>query len=105
MFLITRPQDAVPTLRTQSTGLGLKAIYNAAARIYAEGGLLAFWIGNGIAVTKIFPESATRFYSYESSVSPLLALTMRFPSDVSMTETAIREVLGWRTGREGYQRR
>lgn len=90
-------------LRTQSAGLGFKAIYNAAARIYAEGGLLSFWIGNGIAVTKIFPESAIRFYSYESSVSPFLARAMRFPFNVSTTETAIREVLGWRTGREGYQ--
>jgi solute carrier family 25 (mitochondrial phosphate transporter), member 23/24/25/41 len=42
---------------------------NAVARIYSEGGFLAFWTGNGISVTKIFPESAIKFFAYESSVS------------------------------------
>lgn len=48
---------------------GLKAIGSAVARIYAEGGVLAFWTGNGLSVMKIFPESAIKFLSYESSVS------------------------------------
>lgn len=48
---------------------GLKAIGSAIARIYAEGGVLAFWTGNGLSVMKIFPESAIRFLAYETSVS------------------------------------
>lgn len=47
---------------------GLKAIGGATARIYAEGGVLAFWTGNGLSVMKIFPESAIRFMTYETVV-------------------------------------
>ncbi|KAL0576914.1 hypothetical protein V5O48_005060 [Marasmius crinis-equi] len=46
---------------------GVKAIGSAVARIYAEGGVMAFWVGNGLSVAKIFPESAIKFFSYESS--------------------------------------
>ncbi|THH32885.1 hypothetical protein EUX98_g1280 [Antrodiella citrinella] len=46
---------------------GMKAIAGAVARIYAEGGVLAFWTGNGLSVAKILPESAIKFMSYESS--------------------------------------
>ena len=42
---------------------------NAVVRIYSEGGFLAFWTGNGLSVAKIFPESAMKFFVYESSVS------------------------------------
>lgn len=49
---------------------GLKAIGGAVARIYAEGGILAFWTGNGLSVMKIFPESAIKFMTYESAVRP-----------------------------------
>ena len=34
--------------------------------------MLAFWTGNGLSVLKILPESAIKFLSYESSVSPVL---------------------------------
>jgi solute carrier family 25 phosphate transporter 23/24/25/41 len=44
---------------------------NAVSRIFAEGGVLAFWTGNGLSVAKIFPESAIKFYAYESSVRHL----------------------------------
>jgi solute carrier family 25 phosphate transporter 23/24/25/41 len=68
IFLITRPQD-VGVLAPKPSIVGVKAITAAVARIYAEGGLLAFWIGNGLSVAKIFPESAIKFFTYESSVS------------------------------------
>ena len=47
---------------------GMKAIGAAVGRIYAEGGIRGFWIGNGLSVAKIFPESAIKFFSYETSV-------------------------------------
>jgi Mitochondrial carrier protein len=50
----------------------VKTITNAVTRIYSEGGLLAFWTGNSLSVTKIFPESAIKFFAYESSVSHFL---------------------------------
>ena len=49
---------------------GLQAIGGAVRRIYAEGGIRGFWTGNGLSVVKILPESAIKFFAYESSVSP-----------------------------------
>lgn len=48
---------------------GAKAIGGAIRQIYVEGGVLAFWVGNGLSVAKIMPESAIKFFSYETSVS------------------------------------
>ncbi|KAF7292381.1 Mitochondrial carrier protein [Mycena chlorophos] len=68
IFLITRPPDmGGATISAKPSLGGAKVIASAVARIYAEGGLLAFWTGNGLSVAKIFPESAIKFFSYESS--------------------------------------
>ncbi|KAJ7682736.1 mitochondrial carrier [Mycena polygramma] len=68
IFLITRPPDLGGTLIAPQPNLGgAKVIASAVARIYAEGGVLAFWTGNGLSVAKIFPESAIKFFAYESS--------------------------------------
>ncbi|OBZ70391.1 Calcium-binding mitochondrial carrier protein SCaMC-1-B [Grifola frondosa] len=48
-------------------GMAGAAIGGAIARIYSEGGVLAFWTGNGLSVAKILPESAIKFLAYESS--------------------------------------
>ncbi|KAJ3003911.1 hypothetical protein NUW54_g5063 [Trametes sanguinea] len=68
IFLITRPPELGGTsLTPQAPVRGLKAIGSAIARIYAEGGILGFWTGNGLSVAKILPESAIKFLAYESS--------------------------------------
>ncbi|KAJ7498844.1 mitochondrial carrier [Mycena latifolia] len=68
IFLITRPPDLGGAPVTPKPGIGgAKIIASAVARIYAEGGILAFWTGNGLSVAKIFPESAIKFFAYESS--------------------------------------
>ncbi|KAG6902232.1 hypothetical protein C0995_002864 [Termitomyces sp. Mi166 len=73
IFLITRPPDLGGAPLSSKPGLGgMRTIGNAVARIYAEGGVSAFWTGNGLSVAKIFPESAIKFFTYESSVSPPL---------------------------------
>ncbi|KAF9652192.1 mitochondrial carrier [Thelephora ganbajun] len=65
IFLITRQPD--PTLTVPSRPFGMKAVTGAMTRIYVENGILGFWIGNGLSVVKILPESAIKFLSYESS--------------------------------------
>jgi solute carrier family 25 phosphate transporter 23/24/25/41 len=72
IFLITRPPELggpSPAASGAQQITGVKTIMNAIARIYSEGGFLAFWTGNGLSVAKIFPESAIKFFAYESSVS------------------------------------
>lgn len=70
IFLITRPPDlGGPTLASKPSLGSVKVISSAVSRIYSEGGVRAFWTGNGLSVAKIFPESAIKFFAYESSVS------------------------------------
>ncbi len=77
IFLITRPPGLAgpSTTSVQAKATGVKVIIHSIARIYAEGGLLGFWVGNGLSVAKIFPESAIKFFSYEYAVSPLKSLS------------------------------
>ena len=44
-------------MATTTTG-NARAIGRAVAHLYAEGGLAAFWVGNGLNVVKIFPVSS-----------------------------------------------
>lgn len=46
---------------------GLKALGNAISTLYQKGGLRTFYVGNGLNIVKIFPESAIKFLTYESS--------------------------------------
>ncbi|KAL7414439.1 mitochondrial carrier domain-containing protein [Mrakia frigida] len=47
---------------------GLENLKRATMRLYINGGgLRSFWVGNGLNVIKIMPESAIKFFSYESS--------------------------------------
>jgi len=48
--------------------MGFQHLGDAVRTIYVQGGgVRAFWVGNGLNVTKIFPESAIKFFSYEYS--------------------------------------
>ncbi|KDR83676.1 hypothetical protein GALMADRAFT_110441 [Galerina marginata CBS 339.88] len=69
IFLITRSPElgGPPIVPAQRNSAGVRIIASAVARIYSEGGVLAFWTGNGLSVAKIFPESAIKFFAYESS--------------------------------------
>lgn len=72
IFLITRPPDLGGlSLSPKAPVRGVRAIATAVARIYAEGGVLAFWTGNGLSVIKILPESAIKFFTYETSKQAL----------------------------------
>lgn len=54
---------------TKKTNMsGLPALYSAMHKIYVQGGgVKAFWVGNGLNIVKIFPESAIKFLSYETA--------------------------------------
>ncbi|KAF9534261.1 mitochondrial carrier [Crepidotus variabilis] len=69
VHLITRTPELSGAMAggKQAELSGIRTISTAVLRIYAEGGVLAFWVGNGLSVAKIFPESAIKFFSYESS--------------------------------------
>jgi len=73
IFLITRAPEmsgvnlANPAEASKAATQGVKALLGAVRAIYVESGILGFWVGNGLNVAKIFPESAIKFYSYESS--------------------------------------
>ncbi|KAA1466367.1 mitochondrial carrier [Dentipellis sp. KUC8613] len=68
IFLITRPPDLGGTSFSPKASVrGVHAIASAVSILYKEGGVRAFWVGNGLSVLKIFPESAIKFLAYESS--------------------------------------
>lgn len=50
-------------------------IAQAIRNIYAQGGLRAFFVGNGLNVIKIVPESAIKFYMFETSKAFLAQVT------------------------------
>ncbi|WFD35080.1 hypothetical protein MCUN1_001929 [Malassezia cuniculi] len=45
----------------------LRSLAQAVSALYAQGGLRTFWLGNGLNCIKIFPESAIKFFSYETA--------------------------------------
>jgi len=67
VYLIT--STATPASNTKAGPFrAVHTLWDAMARIYREGGgVRAFWVGNGLNVTKILPESAIKFVSYEQS--------------------------------------
>ncbi|WVR04148.1 hypothetical protein IAU60_001147 [Kwoniella sp. DSM 27419] len=74
IYLITTPDVASLSKEARSKDpfrAGVRAVTNlwgAVKHIHGDGGgLRAFWVGNGLNVTKIFPESAIKFVSYEQS--------------------------------------
>ncbi|KIM25974.1 hypothetical protein M408DRAFT_73637, partial [Serendipita vermifera MAFF 305830] len=70
IFLATRPVEVAGPLTAEALlhpQRSTKVLMSAVAQIYAEGGIRGYWIGNGLNTIKIFPESAIKFLSYESS--------------------------------------
>lgn len=53
---------------TKAAGQSLGVLREALTNLYRDGGgIKAFWVGNGLNCLKIFPESAIKFLSYETS--------------------------------------
>ncbi|ODN76545.1 hypothetical protein L202_05207 [Cryptococcus amylolentus CBS 6039] len=69
-------------------------LWGAMKKIYVDGkGIRAFWVGNGLNVTKIFPESAIKFVSYEQS-KKFLAKYWDCVSDPSELSSSSRFISG-----------
>lgn len=45
----------------------IRSLVSAVSTLYMQGGLRTFWLGNGLNCVKIFPESAIKFFSYETA--------------------------------------
>ncbi|RSH94259.1 hypothetical protein EHS25_004062 [Saitozyma podzolica] len=75
-------------------GTAVGNLWLAVTRIYQTGGgVRAFWVGNGLNVTKIFPESAIKFVSYEQS-KRFLAKYWDKVSDPSELSSSSRFIAG-----------
>ncbi|WFD45275.1 hypothetical protein MPSI1_003957 [Malassezia psittaci] len=66
VFLMTS-QETLGPHAPHSARVGFGELARGMAEIYRKGGLRGFWLGNGLNCIKIFPESAIKFFSYETS--------------------------------------
>lgn len=101
IYLITTDAPLVkpggPPLSRNPLFMSTRAVsnlYAAMGRIYVDGGgIKAFWVGNGLNVIKILPESAIKFYSYEQS-KRFLAKYWDCVADVSDLSSSSRFLAG-----------
>lgn len=63
------------TAATQVAAKSQSTILMGLKNIYHQGGFRAFFVGNGLNVIKIVPESAIKFYVFETTKSILAELT------------------------------
>ncbi|WFD31989.1 hypothetical protein MSPP1_003031 [Malassezia sp. CBS 17886] len=66
VYLITA-QPAAAQAPGQPSRSTVGSLVQSIGAIYREGGLRGFWLGNGLNCVKIFPESAIKFLTYETS--------------------------------------
>lgn len=82
----TAPFDRLKVylITNQNSSVSLR---QAITRIYQQGGWRGFFVGNGLNVMKIIPESAIKFYSYETC-KRLVATTFGYDDKDSIPTTA-----------------
>ncbi|KAN0065068.1 hypothetical protein ACQY0O_001563 [Thecaphora frezii] len=65
---VAKGQTGVVGGTAKAAGHGIGTLQEALYKLYRDGGgVKAFWTGNGLNCVKIFPESAIKFLSYETS--------------------------------------
>ncbi|KAI9304635.1 mitochondrial carrier domain-containing protein [Cunninghamella echinulata] len=74
VYLITQTAYK-PTKSTVPNANASLSILSAVRNIYSQGGLRAFFVGNGLNVFKIVPESSIKFYVFETAKTVLAELT------------------------------
>ncbi|KAI8373663.1 mitochondrial carrier domain-containing protein [Blakeslea trispora] len=75
VYLITQTSYTPSAARTTATIKGQSTILSGLKNIYQQGGFRGFFVGNGLNVIKIVPESAIKFYVFETAKSVLAELT------------------------------
>jgi len=105
---LTAPMDRVKTL--MQAGLAKYTIKQNFINIYSEGGMVAYWRGNGSNVIKIVPESACKFVAYDymkkkiasdpenikvqerfiaGSCAGIISQTLIYPLEIAKTRIAV----------------
>lgn len=70
-------------------------LIKAATTLYRQGGLRAFYVGNGLNVMKVFPESAMKFGSFEAAKRLLCTFEgVKDTSDLSRLSTYLAGGMG-----------
>ncbi|KAI9320517.1 mitochondrial carrier domain-containing protein [Dichotomocladium elegans] len=72
VYLITQ---MTPRADTTPAAVRSSSILGAVKSIYGQGGFRAFFVGNGLNVLKIIPESAIKFYVFETAKTLLAGFT------------------------------
>ncbi|CAO3631572.1 unnamed protein product [Cunninghamella blakesleeana] len=77
VYLITQTsyRPTKTNLPTTAAGNSSISILSAVRNIYSQGGVRAFFVGNGLNVFKIVPESSIKFYVFETAKTVLAELT------------------------------
>ena len=82
----TAPFDRLKTLLQAGTpieGQKVSGIAEGMKAIYRQGGMRAFFRGNGVNVLKITPESATRWFAFEHAMDVIVGKTKQDREDAT----------------------
>ncbi|KAF9085679.1 hypothetical protein BGX23_009456, partial [Mortierella sp. AD031] len=90
----------IPKLSTPSAVAPVKQrlLWNAIVELYHQGGVKTFFRGNGLNIIKIAPESAIKFYTYETSKSfithhvPSMTVQHNYPPSSNTTHSSVVHV-------------
>ncbi|KAI9261601.1 mitochondrial carrier domain-containing protein [Phascolomyces articulosus] len=75
VYLITQTSPRPSHMKSIAVNESSSSIVNAVKSIYGQGGFRAFFVGNGLNVMKIIPESAIKFYVFETAKTLLAQFT------------------------------
>lgn len=75
VYLITHTTYQPTNTSVHTQGRSASTILSAVKTLYRDGGFRGFYVGNGLNVIKIIPESAIKFYVFETSKAVIAQMT------------------------------
>jgi solute carrier family 25 phosphate transporter 23/24/25/41 len=78
VYLITHT-DYKSHLHSKPSATSSSTIVNAMKTIYSQGGFRSLFVGNGLNVVKIVPESAIKFYVFETTKVHRIRMASLYP--------------------------